>query len=160
MRNSLGQFVVGHKPLTHPKQITWSVNENGCWICTSHKAGKSGYPRTSFNGNKFVSWVMYKKYKGKIKKGLCVLHTCDNRLCINPSHLWLGTIRDNNIDMHDKGRANPSRGEKVWCSKLTERDIKKIRSSIKTNIFLGKVFGVCSSGISRIKNKKIWKHVA
>ena len=48
--------------------------------------------------------VMYTLVFGKIPDGMCVCHSCDNRLCIEPTHLWLGTISENNMDMVKKGR--------------------------------------------------------
>lgn len=92
-------------------------------------------------------------------KGLCVLHRCDNPACCNPRHLFLGTKKDNSQDMVRKGRNRCQRGEKVALSKLTEEKIRLIRASRKSNRQLAEEFGVCHPNISRIRSRKMWKHV-
>lgn len=97
--------------------------------------------------------VSYEEHKGPIPKGMCVCHTCDNPICCNPDHLWLGTRKQNTQDMIDKGRnnyfgGNPSRngmqGKKmpttfcVHCKKdmpntaYARRHGDKCRSKINT----------------------------
>ncbi len=83
------------------KKLIWKENENGCWICTSHKTTGIGYIR---KGNSTMHRFIYEEMFGEIPKGMVVMHTCDNRKCINPEHLKLGTHHDNNQDMANKGR--------------------------------------------------------
>lgn len=77
------------------KTILYTIDSNGCWICTSHKLNSSGYPRIQINKKQTtVHKYIYEKYKG-LTNNLVVRHTCDNKLCINPEHLILGTHLDN-----------------------------------------------------------------
>lgn len=93
---------------------------------------------------------------------LYVCHKCDNRKCVNPEHLFLGTSRDNNLDMHRKGRAVSLIGSDHPQSKLTEKKVKKIRILHKKGYLqkeIAVMFNVTSSAINSIVNRKIWRHV-
>ena len=103
-----------------------------CWEWTGAPYG-GGYGRISRGGRNGkderahrLSWEMH---FGPVPDGLCVLHRCDNRICVRPSHLFLGTIGDNNRDMYAKGRANPydRSGDKNPAAKTTETQRDEIR---------------------------------
>ena len=81
------------------------VTESGCPLWLGYVTHK-GYGQMSFpNGKrKTVHRVAYQEYKGPIPEGLCVMHTCDVRCCINPDHLRAGTNQDTMDDMNKKGR--------------------------------------------------------
>ena len=76
-----------------------------CWVWQGGKQN-IGYGLMRDAGKmRTVHRVSYEEHIGKIPIGLCVLHTCDNPLCCNPNHLWLGTLKQNTHDMMSKGRA-------------------------------------------------------
>ncbi len=88
------------------KERFWSkvLKTASCWLWTASEHGK-GYGGFKLDGKtQKASRVSYMMAYGKIPEGMCVLHKCDNRKCVRPSHLFLGTVRDNNIDMMKKGR--------------------------------------------------------
>ena len=94
--------------------------------------------------------------------GMCVLHKCDNRLCVRPDHLFLGTNYDNVQDMHKKGRARKAIGEKSSSARYTEEHIhwiKRLRARGWSTVRLARVFDCYSSTIHSIVNGKTWKHV-
>ena len=112
--------------------------------------------------------VSYEIYVGKITDNLHVLHTCDNRKCVNPNHLFLGTNLDNVQDKMKKGRIVPSFGGKNGSSKLDEKKIIEIRSKyipLKNKSgpgslsFLAKEYGVYASTIWGIVKRRTWTHV-
>ena len=92
----------------------WSkVDKSGdCWIWTG-ATNKKGYGQFKIAGKQNASHrVSYILTKGEIGE-LFVCHTCDNPSCVNPSHLWLGTCKDNHQDRERKKRGNNSR--KTHC---------------------------------------------
>ena len=92
----------------------------------------------------------------------CVLHKCDNRPCVNPNHLQIGTQRDNALDMANKGRARGASGVKNANSKLNEDNVKIIRKEAADGVTyqtLADRFNVTRPTISCIIQGKTWKHV-
>lgn len=98
---------------------------------------------------------------GGILPGLCVLHRCDNRKCVRPSHLFLGTQQENDADRVQKGRQ--ARGKKNANAKLTESQIPGIRARWKdgeTIAAIARSLGIGESAIRSIVFGETWKHVA
>jgi len=123
------------------------------WKASIHH---SGYGQFHRNGKVLAPHrVMWELITGPIPDGLCVCHTCDNRSCCNPSHLWLGTVADNNRDRDAKGRNPPH------LSKLTWKEVRKIRRLYAIGGYtyeaLGKKFGVSMSHIGKIVRYIHWR---
>jgi hypothetical protein len=93
-----------------------------------------------------------------IARSLSVCHSCDNRLCVNPAHLWVGTDRDNVQDMVRKGRIQ--RGEKHYAAKLTEDQVKAIRADPRSLRVLGALYGVSPSTIGTVRKPENWPSVS
>ena len=96
--------------------------------------------------------------RGTGHHGICVLHRCDVRTCVNPDHLFLGTQRENIADMDAKRRRARVPGELHHNAKLTEEAVREIRNAPK-GASLAKKFGVSRNTILRIKRREAWPHV-
>jgi len=82
------------------------IKGDGCWLWTASLRGKTGYGAFKISGKVMDAHrLSYMIHKGEIPEGMLVCHTCDNRQCVNPAHLWLGSYRDNWMDAINKGRA-------------------------------------------------------
>ncbi len=122
--------------------------ESGCHEWQT-ETNRGGYGKIWFRGKPSVPAhrVAYTLFVSPIPEGRHVLHRCDNRKCVNPEHLFLGSNRDNVSDMDGKGR----RGTK---SRLTYEDVGKIRQMLAerySQAVIAKSFGVDQTTISRIK---------
>lgn len=147
-----------------------------CWIAKGHRM-KSGYVIVYKGGERFYAHrLSYKMSFGEIPKGIYVCHKCDNPPCYRPSHLFLGTQKDNLQDMVKKGRAafgdrngartHPDKhikGEKHVNAKLNLNDVVNIRkyySEKKFNIYeLAKKYKVSAATISLTINKKRYANI-
>lgn len=102
---------------------------------------------------------MYEKHKGKIPEGMLACHKCDNPLCINPDHLFIGTNLDNMMDKVRKNRQSKLMGEKSATAKMTELNIKEIRLCQDDNKAIASRFGISKSQVSKIKTGMAWSHL-
>jgi DNA-binding CsgD family transcriptional regulator len=142
------------------RKIDFKVNETGCYVCTSHYNSDRGYMLIHFNNTpKYIHRFIYEECFGEIQKGLVVRHKCDNRRCINPEHLELGTIADNSRDMVERDRS--LRGSLNKKSKLSEMQVKQIIELSQTmgTMELAKKFNINRNTVWRIKAGRGWKHV-
>jgi hypothetical protein len=93
-------------------------------------------------------------------RGLVVRHKCDNRACINPEHLILGTQAENIQDMISRGRKHYGQGETSPNHKLTEQDVREIRTSKLPCSELARLYKVGRGYIYDILNRTTWKHIS
>lgn len=108
-------------------------------------------------GSHRLSWMME---NGPIPDGLYILHKCDNPLCVNPAHLFLGTHLQNVADRIRKGR--DPRGEKHHASKLTDEQAREILRRLRAGekgLPLSREFGISLPVISAIKHGTRRKHL-
>lgn len=158
-------------------------NAYDCWEWLAYKL-KAGYG--CFNGlgvKSLAHRLAFQLYKGRIPEGLVVIHACDNPSCVNPSHLSLGTPKDNMDDMWNKGRGvvgkrysgneNISRrkpellthGSEHWKAKLTEDDVRYIMENFKRRDKefgtkgLAAKLGVTQAAVSKVVRGINWNHV-
>lgn len=132
------------------------VEEGECWVCVSHKCTKDKiYPSIDVNGVKtLLHRKVFEDCRRKLIEGEVVMHVCDDRRCINPGHLKAGTQYDNIRDAVNKKRH--IWGERVPTAKLCREDVVKIRESKKSQRIIAKEYGVSSSAIGLIRQRKNW----
>ena len=135
-------------------------SDKECWEWTGRKNYK-GYGDMKIQNNHILAHrYSYEINIDTIPKSTCVLHHCDNPACVNPSHLFLGSIQDNNMDRDEKGRK--ALGEKNGRSKLTLDQVKKIKHFIfigKSDSELARQFRVWHTTIRAIRIGTTWSHV-
>ncbi len=135
-----------------------SVWKGECLESTYKARTQSGYAlvkyKRSTTGAHRISWMVH---YGEIPEGLCVLHKCDNRLCINPQHLFLGTHKDNTNDMIEKDRSNFV-GAKVHDDELVEKAIE-LRKSGMIHKEIAERLGICMGSLNNFFRRTSTKEI-
>ena len=140
------------------------IKTETCWLWTGkHHSGKWPYGQYYYKGKlRYAHRVSWELVCGDIPQGLCVLHHCDNPLCVNPAHLFLGNLEDNALDAVNKGRMFPvwnMKGEGSGNAKLTWKLVRSIRqryASGETQAAIANSIGTDRSNVSCIVNMKTW----
>lgn len=139
--------------------------DTGCWEWRGKPSGQ-GYGRLSVNGKpELVHRVSYEHFHGPTPDGVEVCHRCDNRICMNPDHLFLGTHHENVLDAQSKGRLVGASmpGESNPISRLTEDHVREIRRRYAaggvTQRSLADEFGVDVTTVNLVVLRKTWRHV-
>jgi len=147
----------------------WSrvQKSDGCWTWVGHLNDGYGVYGHSQKAHR-VSWILS---VGPIPDGLCVLHHCDNRACVRPDHLFLGTVDDNNKDRAAKGRskgtfqsgdmhpAKIKRGERHWCAKVSDADVLRMRElhhAGNTHASIAREYQLNPATVSRLV-RRVWR---
>lgn len=129
--------------------------ESGCWVwrgATNGKYGTIWMPGSKRRG--YVHRLSWEAHFGDIPDGMLVCHKCDNRLCVNPDHLFLGTYKDNSEDMVRKGRSRA--GAKHWNARLTPDQVKEIRAASGPSHLIAPLFGVSARTVRKIRAGTRW----
>lgn len=128
--------------------------ESGCWEWQGYR--QHGYGMVGkFNGkqetraHRIAYWLTH----GTMPTNM-VLHSCDNRCCVNPDHFREGTHLENVQDAVERRRYQY--GEKSHSAKLTQAQVAEIRESKEQNKVLAKTYGVHATTIGRIKKNELW----
>lgn len=158
INNLTNEEMLDHMKLSFERNV---IKHEGCWDWRLTKSGK--YGRLFYCGKVIPAHrASYLIHRGDIPSNLFVLHKCDNPICTNPDHLFLGTTSDNHRDMIAKNRSNPPRGERARASKLTEEKVKEIRRLLALGVMAIRIandLGVHKTTVSDIKLGKTWKHI-
>ena len=153
-------------------RVDKSAGDDSCWPWRGQMS-RSGYGKFAarWDGDRHfmrAHRVMWALEFGDIPDGMFVCHRCDNRSCVNPRHLFLGSPADNSSDMAAKGRvsrvgpANPARGEQCHKAKLTVSDVSRMRdlaAAGRTHESLAQEFGLTQGAASAAITGRTWKHV-
>lgn len=138
---------------------------DGCWEWTGKLC--QGYGRFHRDGHEFQAHrESYQFAYGKLACKLFVCHSCDNRKCVRPDHLFAGTHTDNMQDMWRKGRGKtnptPQPGESNPMAELSDRDVRIIRSLGEFGIpqkIIAAAFGLSFQHISDVLAGNRWRHL-
>lgn len=151
---------LGYRPSFASKVLV----TDGCWLWQG-RLDKDGYGwfhyksrRAAARAHRYAYQLVY----GDIPVGMLVLHRCDTPACVRPSHLWVGTAKQNSQDMVAKGRNRDTAGELGPNTRLTDQQVRAIRAAYVPGVtlkMLGTQYGVSISAVSAVVNRKSWTHI-
>ena len=133
---------------------------NDCWLWTGGKTGMGYGMFCRHNQHTHAHRLCWELVNGPIPTGMCVLHKCDNPICVRPDHLFLGTQADNMADCQAKGRF--AKGERNGHHKVTAQQVTEIRrryAAGESQSGMAEEYGVDPSTISNMITRETWKAV-
>lgn len=134
----------------------------GCWNwtgATTRKKGE-GYGRIrTRDGLKLSHRVSYEIHEGPIPEGKLVLHHCDNGLCNNPAHLYIGDYSDNMRDRERRGRSNASKLSREFSAKLSDDEVRAIRDDSRYASEIAKAYGITRWAVWNVQSGRTWRHI-
>ena len=158
----------GVRKTTQAQRFWAKVNKKGpneCWTWAGNRT-TGGYGawqlKAKFASAHRIAWMLtYGPIpEGEGHHGTCVCHRCDNRLCVNPNHLFLGNHTENMQDMEKKGRAVHFPGSTNPRARLTDTQVREIRSNPEIPPkALAVRFNVSTATISSIRKGKTWRNI-
>ena len=156
----------GKKNVNRDESFWLKVDRNSKEDCWEWKGSLNRGYGQFWVGHTFIGAhkYSYELHFGKIENGLLVCHRCDNRKCVNPNHLFLGTYQDNENDKvsknrQAKGKKNGQSGTRNWKNKLSELDVIEIRKKLEDKTpykVLSQKYGVTEGMIYYIKSRRSW----
>jgi hypothetical protein len=159
-------------------KVSGRENPNGCWLWIAG-CFNTGYGQFFANNHRYTashfSWIIH---HGPVPKGKEVMHNCpdgDNKKCVNPAHLLIGTREEHAADRVRKGQTptgernarythpeTTARGSKVGSSKLTEKQVRialKRLSNGESGASIARDLNCTKGNIYHIKHNRKWKHI-
>jgi hypothetical protein len=142
-----------------------------CWLWTGQRLAPNAYGVIKSKNRRLLthrySWELH---NGPIPSGLYVCHHCDVKLCVNPAHLFIGTHRENMVDMWAKGLKLPMKAEEHPMAKLTWDDVNDIRRRYRSGhgphqrvpkpdgaMSLALEFGITTATVKNILVGRLWR---
>lgn len=147
------------------EKVAWTEDPSDCWLWTAAR-DRDGYGVFTPNTKEMIQWrahrYAYYLMGWDMPVGSVVCHRCDNRACVNPMHLVLGSASDNNHERDERGRT--SRGARHYKAKLDRARAAEIRARYRpgrprhpgNGEDLMAEFGIGKSTLYRVLRRELW----
>lgn len=135
------------------------VTESGCWLWMGRTSGGYGVAPLGARGvKKYAHRLFYEIHNGPIEDGMVICHKCDTPSCVNPDHLFLGTVQDNNNDRKKKGRYLGAWNGRALVTEQEVREIRDLRG-VMSQATIAKHYGISQPTVSAICRKETWASI-